>query len=82
MADAGRQGGTGTLSLAETSAGRYAPTVADAAKSISRDDEIDRLWRDEIRRRIEALRSGEASLIDGDEALAAIRARIVERQKR
>ncbi|RZO56381.1 MAG: hypothetical protein EVA89_24680 [Sandaracinaceae bacterium] len=74
--------GTGPLTLAETSAGRYAPTMADPAKPISRDDEIDRLWRDEIRRRIEALRSGEATLVDGDEAFAAIRARIVERQKR
>lgn len=47
------------------------------------DDErdIERAWKAEIRRRVEAVRSGEAIFVNGDAALASIRARIAEHQK-
>ncbi len=37
-------------------------------------DAIERAWSIEIRRRIEKLKAGEAELVDGDEALARVRA--------
>lgn len=45
------------------------------AESIEPDEEIDRAWRAEIRRRVEEIRSGKVELIDNDEVFADLRAR-------
>jgi len=55
--------------------------MADPAEPIPTESDVDRAWKAEIRRRVEAVRAGEATFIDGDEALASIRARIAEHQK-
>lgn len=56
--------------------------MAEHSKPFSPVDEIERAWRDEVCRRLDALRSGAATLVDGEAALAAVRARIADRQKR
>jgi hypothetical protein len=41
------------------------------------DDEIEKAWADEIRRRRQAIREGRTTLRDWDEALASLRASVV-----
>lgn len=53
--------------------------MPDALKPTPTDDdpvEVERAWAEEIRRRVEALRAGEGETIDGDEAMARLRARL------
>ena len=42
------------------------------------DEEIDKLWADEVNNRVKAIRSGNVSLVDGEEVIASIRERLTK----
>jgi len=42
------------------------------------DEEIDKLWVDEVTNRVKGIRSGKVSSIDGEEVIAAIRERLTK----
>ena len=42
------------------------------------DKEIDKLWVDEVNKRVKAIRSGKVSPVDGEEVIAAIRERLTK----
>lgn len=42
------------------------------------DEEIDKLWIDEVNNRVKAIRSGKVIPVDGEKVIAAIRERLTE----
>lgn len=46
--------------------------------NVSIDEEIDKLWVDEVNNRVKAIHSGKVSPVDGEKVIAAIRERLTK----
>jgi putative addiction module component (TIGR02574 family) len=68
------------LSLSEQ---ERAELARDLIRSLDPETELDaeRQWAEEIERRAREVLAGAAELVDGDEALARVRARLLDRRR-